>query len=505
MKPNEWNDGMNHLDPNLVEEFIAQKSAYARKKARRKPYWVAALAAVLVMAICIGMLAGGSRIPGETTGPAQIGSAPTTGQPDGPAIVPLANLLAAPVYPQMSKKPNEMDYQGNWDAYIAADSAWRENQKKQYSQPDGYAESLTDFFYTSMAQFLQGEGNSTYSPVNVYLAMAMLAETTGGNSRQQILDLFGLDTIEQLRKQASYVWNAHYSDDGETTLLMANSVWLDEAFSFRKATTELLANHYFASSFRGDLGTENMNRQLQTWLDNNTGNLLKDQTQKVELDPLTVFALASTVYFSAGWDEKFYAQNTKDAVFHGNNGDLQKSFMNKTFIQYTYYWGENFGAVSLGLSGSNSMWLILPDIGYSTSDIMTSDDYLRMTLDPEGWVNQRAYKINLSLPKFDVVNQLDLIDGMKAMGITDIFDSRISDFTPMTDTPMLYVDQINHAARVSVDEEGCIAAAFTVISVPGTGLPPELEELNFVLNRPFLFIVSSRDNLPLFAGVVNNP
>jgi len=501
MKPNEWNDGMNHLDPRLVEEYVAKKGTNAKKNAHKKTYWIAAIAAVLVMAICIGMLAGGNRIPDEATGPAQIGSSPS----NGPVIAPLANLMAAPVYPQMAKKPNEMDYQDNWDAYIAADNAWRENQRKQYNQPDGYAESLTDFFSASMAQFLQGEGNATYSPVNVYLAMAMLAETTGGNSRQQILDLFGVDTIEQLREQASYVWNANYSDDGETTLLMANSVWLDEAYSFRKTTTNLLANHYFASSFHGDLGTENMNQQLQTWLDNNTGNLLKDQTQNVELDPQTVFALASSVYFSAGWEEKFFAKNTMDAVFHGKNEDLLKSFMNKTFTQYTYYWGKNFGAVSLEMTGNNKMWLILPDEGYTTEDILNSDDYLRMTLDPNGWENRRAYKINLSLPKFDVVNQLDLINGMKAMGITDIFDDTISDFTPMTVTPTLYVDQINHAARVSVDEEGCIAAAFTVISLPATGRPPELEELNFVLDRPFLFVVGSRDNLPLFAGVVNNP
>jgi serine protease inhibitor len=151
------------------------------------------------------------------------------------------------------------------------------------------------------------------------------------------------------------------------------------------------------------------------------------------------------------------------------------------------------------------MWLILPDEGYTTTDILASEDYLRMTLNPGSWENKRTYKINLSLPKFDVVNQIDLIDGMKAMGVTDIFDDTISDFTPMTDTPMLYVDQINHAARVSIDEEGCIAAAFTVILAGQESMPPELEELDFILDRSFLFVVSSRDNLPLFAGVVNEP
>ena len=41
----------------------------------------------------------------------------------------------------------------------------------------------------------EGE-NAAYSPVNVYMALAMLAELTDGASRQQILDLLGSDSLE---------------------------------------------------------------------------------------------------------------------------------------------------------------------------------------------------------------------------------------------------------------------------------------------------------------------
>ena len=106
-----------------------------------------------------------------------------------------------------------------------------------------------------------------------------------------------------------------------------------------------------------------------------------------------------------------------------------------------------------------------------------------------------------------VVCQEDLREGLTKMGITDIFDSTVSNFAPLTDTPALYVEKVNHAARVAIDEEGCIAAAFTVIAVYGNGgmMPNELQEIDFTLDRPFIFVVSSRDNLPLIAGVVNEP
>jgi len=509
VKTSLWNEGLNHLDSDLVEEYVTQKDVYTKKKKNKKPYWFAAVAAVLVLSIGIGILPHLREATVQTTNPIVQGSGPAAiPDPSGiqlPDTLLLANLVSSPAYPALVQKPNYDDYSSDLNAYTVASQAWHNSQKQQYDQPDGYADSLTDFFYISMAQFLQGDGNTAYSPLNVYMAMAMLAETAGGNSRQQILDLFGVDTIAQLREQASHVWNAHYSNDSETTLLMANSIWLDDCFSFHQNTTDLLSQHYFASAFHGDLGTDNMDKQLQTWLDANTGGLLKDQAQDIKLDPYTVFALASTVYFSAGWDDAFSTGNTKDAIFHCEDKDLLTPFMNQAFSRHSYYWSENFSAISLEPTGDNSMWLILPNNGYTVEDILESDDYLRMTMDPGSWENQREYTIHLSLPKFDVVSQYDMIEGMKKLGITDIFDSDISDFTPMTNTPNLYVGQINHAARVAIDEDGCIASAFTVIANYASGAPAVIEEIGFILDQPFLFIISSRDNLPLFAGVVKEP
>jgi len=68
----------------------------------------------------------------------------------------------------------------------------------------------------------------------------------------------------------------------------------------------------------------------------------------------------------------------------------------------------------------------------------------------------------------------------------------------------IWVSQAKHAARVTVDEDGCVAVAYTVIGASGGSAPPE-ERVNFVLDRPFLFAITGPDNLPLFTGVVNHP
>lgn len=502
MKGEELLNAIEHIDADLIE--AADKPV----NKRRKPYWVAAVAAMLMLTIGIGLYIVLSPAPPVVQG-TQPADLPLLGAPQSPHTLQFKNMVAAPKYPEMAPYPNKSgtnDFSGSHsDAY----KAWLADQKAQYDQPRGYADSLTDFFRKSIPQFLNTSENSTYSPLNVYMALAMLAETTEGNSRQQILDLLGLDSIEALRQQVSHIWNAHYCNDGVTTLLLGNSVWLSDHFDFHQACMDTLANTYYASAFHGTMGSDSFNRQLQQWLNSQTGGLLADSIDNMKMDADTVFALASTVYFSAGWGGKFSKEETKEMAFHCGDKDLMTPFMCDTFTG-DYYYGDNFGAVRLSLSGNNDMWLILPDKGHSVAEILENDEYLQMVQAPSNWKKQKKnIKITLELPKFDVSSNLELSDGLKNLGITDVFDENVSDFSALIehdDLYDLYVGRVDHAARVRIDEDGCIGAAYTVIlTYEGGAAPPNLKKITFTLDRPFLFLVTSRDQLPLFAGVVAEP
>lgn len=504
------NDALNAISDKYIEE-----AAYYKK--HRRPYWIGAVAAVLALVILFTVAGGGAPAPtepilfyppGTTEMPTEAPTVPPqTTLPDEPTMptlpqpILLANQVCAPTHPWMAEYPTDI---------FAHYDAWRDSQRAQYDQPKGYADSLDDFFAASIQQFLAGEGNQTYSPVNVYMALAMLAETARGESQKQILDLFGLDSIEALRAQASHVWNAHYSADGMTSLLLANSLWLDKAYSFQQSAVDTLAKDYYASLFSGDLGAEELNEQLRQWLNDNTGNLLREQAAGVSLPPETIAALASTIYFSANWTDKFSEKATTQDIFHTPDADVTVDFMHKTFTEHSYYWGENYSAINLGLSGDNKMWLILPDENSSTAQVLEDGEFLTMLQDPKAWEDRTGrYKINLSLPKFDVVSDKSLIPGLKQLGITDIFDDKKADLhgliIPGQASGNPYINAVDHAARVTIDEDGCEAAAYTVMVYAGTGMPQERDEIDFVLDRPFLFVVTSRDNLPLFAGTVVNP
>ena len=84
-------------------------------------------------------------------------------------------------------------------------------------------------------------------------------------------------------------------------------------------------------------------------------------------------------------------------------------------------------------------------------------------------------EVHWSVPKFDVTSTLQLRDALQALGVVDAFDPNAADFTPLAepnaDAP-LYVSSVEHAARVKVDEQGCEAAAYTVISVEAAAAEP---------------------------------
>ena len=97
---------------------------------------------------------------------------------------------------------------------------------------------------------------------------------------------------------------------------LASSVWLSEKIKYNENTLKTLADNYYASSFSGTMGSSEYNKMLQDWLNEQTGGLLEEQAGNVEMDPITVFGLATTVYFRAKWQNEFYAQNNTEDVFY---------------------------------------------------------------------------------------------------------------------------------------------------------------------------------------------
>ena len=422
----------------------------------------------------------------------------------GPKIIAPYTVVEASES-RISEYPDSDVYEdsGQWES---AYEAWQAEMDSRSETSTQAMLGLGSFFTEGNNQFLLTEKNENkvWSPVNAYIGLAMMTELTEGETRQQILNAFGVEETDALREQVSAIWESVYQDDSKEICVLANSLWLEKGLQYNHKAMDALAYHYYASVYQGDLGSEKMNKEIASWIDRNTGNFLKNSTKSIQLSSDIIMALYSTLYFQATWLDEFSERNNTEDVFHTQDGDIQTVYMNKELYYMNYYWGENFSAVNMLLKNGCCMWLILPDEGMTTSDVLHDGTYMEMLLAKE-WENCKYVKVNLSVPKFDVSSSMDLSTGLKNMGITNVFTEKAAEFTNLTWDLPIYLTGANQSVRVQIDEKGVKAAAY--IEFPGAGAegaPAEDEIIDFVVDRPFLFVIT-KENIPLFAGCVNNP
>lgn len=412
--------------------------------------------------------------------------------------------LASPAYPEPVAAPGEGASDKEFDT-------WQAYNEEREKAAEGNLKAMKPFYKKTLAQVLgqskaateDTDKNALYSPLNVYLALAMLTETTDGDSRAQLLSLLGEKDLAALRKRVKKLFTANYQDDGSCTSLLANSLWLNETLSFNQETLDKLAKYHYASAFSGQPGTEKMNKALQAWINENTHDLLKDQAESLTLDPATVMALVSTIYFKAAWAEQFEEANTKKQTFYAPSGEVEVDMMHRT-ESMAYYTGTNFEAVALPLVNSGYMWFFLPKKDGKAGALPADKQVLNLLADPASYKNFSYPQVTLSLPKMDAVSDTDLIKDLKKLGVTDIFNAGKANFSPlMKDAKDIEVSEVKHAARVKTDEEGVEAAAFTAIVLSKAAMPTDF--VNFTVDRPYYFAITGYTGDLLFAGLVNNP
>lgn len=470
---NKLSEALDHISDSHIAE-----AATARK--RHRPYWLGAVAAVLAVILLLNI--------GFLPAPVQA------------AVVSNASA------PRIMERPDLDDYE-NRDAWRADLELWNGERALREEKTAEAVQTLRQFFSDSSIGYLSGTGgeNRVWSPVNGYIALAMLAEVTEGQSRQQLLDALGEPDLQTLRGHVSAVWESVYTDDGHEISAPATSLWLNEGLGYDQSTMDALAYHHYATVYQADLSSRRAEKALQAWLSNNTGGLLKRNASTASFPEEAVLTLASTVYLQAKWNDEFNPLKNSSGIFHAPGGTMNVTFMNKKLYQTYYYWGDSYGAVSLGLKNGTRMWFLLPDPDKTVDDVLREgqfwEDLTVSHLEEDG---KKYMKVNLSVPKFDISSSADLQQMLRELGITDIFDEHRANFSSITADAPVTVTAVNQAARIIVDEQGVKAASYIEIPGAGAAAPPE-EIIDFILDRPFLFVLADDSGIPLFAGVVNEP
>ncbi len=481
-----------HPALRLQQDTIAAMERRKRPARRRWPIYITATAVVLALVLLF------TGLPG------------LDGDSGGGVMSLSAYAISEPAYPAFPQRINA-DHQARED-YYGEYRTYREELGLIEEFDADFAAKVGDFSAETSQLLLTGVGeNRLYSPVSFWIALAMLAETTGGGSRQQILEAMGVEDIEALRTGTQALWRRLYRDNGVSATRLASSLWLNERFTYFEEPLNTLSDCYYAGSYAVDMGTEEADQAIAAWIDVQTENLLQENTSGIETKALTALRLYSTIYYYGGWSSAFNeAENTEDIFTRADGTEVTATFMHRT-QEASALIGDTFTAGYLGTENT-TIYFVLPHEDVTVEEVLSEDALWERLFDREQWENR---EVEWSLPKFDVQSDLELQETMEALGITDVFDEALADFSPLIDEEALAAQGLtppvlnvaHQAARLEVDEEGIRAVAYTELGGDTTSdAPPPVETVMMDLDRPFLVVISSPvEGVPLFVGVIHDP
>ena len=168
------------------------------------------------------------------------------------------------------------------------------------------------------------------------------------------------------------------------------------------------------------------------------------------------------------------------------------------------YIGENFTAVGKYLEFGYAMWFVLPAQGVTIADLIEDAAALEFLVNPSAFT-QEEYRVTMRIPRFDISSKIDARSAMQAMGIHSVFDPEAANLSEITDESQIYLSKADHATRVKITEKGVEAAALAEMGWACAGLPPELKRMDFNVDRPFLFVVSKNNKVPMYVGTIVDP
>ncbi len=471
----------------------------------RRPARTAAIAVILCVAAAALLAACGDEPqPSSPTTPA---ATPTTAGANTPvptnSSVPAATLApptpvptnspvpAATLAPSVQTSPNEI-------RSVKARAAPSAGNADLAGLVDGNSAFAFDLYHALRGQ----DGNLFYSPHSISLALAMTYAGSEGRTASQMADTLrfslpggelhpAFNALDQ--ELASRGTDVQIRDGEGFKLNIVNAVWGQQGHPFREAFLDVLAESYGAGVRSADFkaAPEESRIAINDWVAESTEDRIRDLIPPDVISSLTRMVLTNAIYFNASWTYPFNEASTRQHPFHLLDDTAIDVPMMRTSEDFGYAAGDGYQAVDLPYVGHEmSMTVIVPDSGR----FREFEESLDAALVERVIAGLRFRRVTLDLPRFEFESKFRLGETLKAMGMTDAFDSASSDFSGMDgrsciagDPECLFVREVVHKAFVSVDEAGTEAAAATAVMMQIESAPPD--PVSVTVDRPFIFLI----------------
>jgi len=351
-------------------------------------------------------------------------------------------------------------------------------------------------------------GNIFFSPYSISSALSMTYEGARGETAEEMQQVLHLpDDKEKIRSDFSSFYSELNKANKPYKLTTANALWAQTDYPFLEEYFGTVEEYYDGKvenlDFRSD--TENSRITINDWVENKTEGKIKDLIPYDMLTDSTRLVLTNTIYFKANWSNQFETSETREQDFKLDSGETVVVEMMHNTDFYNYGKTGGLQILEMPYKGDDiSMLVLLPKGGIipgegslnKLEDSFGTDKLDDLKDDMSGEI------VQVSLPKFNFETKYFMKDDLEEMGMSTAFKYPKADFTGMSPTDELYIDDVIHQTFVKVNEAGTEAAAATaVVGEMGISRPK-----TFTADHPFIFIIQERDTgAILFLGRVSDP
>ena len=374
----------------------------------------------------------------------------------------------------------------------------------EQAMASGQLDFATSFF-SALYQQKGKEENLLVSPFSLHCALGMLSNGANGETRDAILRTMGMEGYSQdeVNDYFQKLMEGLNGVDPDASVSTGNSIWNNERYELLPAFCAVNSEKYKAQIEALDFTNPASVDVINAWCEEKTEGKIPKILESV--DASAYVYLLNALYFKARWENEFSEGQTTSGTFHAESGDTPAHFMHSMQIR-SFVQNELFSCTSLPyVRNAYYMYFVLPHEG------VAMDDVVRAIAAPGAWntcwKEGGVAEVNFSVPRFEIENRFELKEALRALGMEQAFSPE-ADFSALLSVPdkPSIISSVLQASSLKVNEEGSEGASVTAILISTANLPGEMKQINFTLDRPFLFLITEGDtNTVLFMGKVGKP
>lgn len=359
-----------------------------------------------------------------------------------------------------------------------------------------------ELFRQSAAEEAASGSNVLISPESVLSALAMTANGADEATLMEMEEVLcgGMD-IQDFNSYM-YTYNHKLTATEDVTFHLANSIWIKDnpgEIQVRESFLQTNKNYYDADAFLADFDDATVT-DINNWVNANTNGMISQLINKIPHE--AVMYLINALAFEGAWDTPYEEQQINEHGIFTNCLGEEETVAMLCSTEAQYITGNQVtGFVKNYKGGDYAFLALLPEEGIPVDEYIASMDgssFLAL-------YDNRSYSdVLVQIPEFTYEYGTELSEPLTAMGMGNAFEST-ANFSKMTDTGHLYIDQVLHKTYIQVDRAGTRAAAVTAVEIKNEAAVMEpAEPPRVYLNRPFVYaIIDTETGLPIFIGTVN--